>query len=85
MVRLIVTLIVAIFEAGMWADYDHACPRIVLAAVCCFSAFTLNMIGFAVGNLVIGRVIVDWCGVRHCSSYGSAIAYYLAMTQNFNC
>ena len=48
--------------------------------------FTLNMIGFAVGNLVIGRVI-DRFGVIIsviAAAMASAIAYYLAsQTQNF--
>ena len=48
--------------------------------------FTLNMIGFAVGNLVIGRII-DRFGVIIsviAAAMASAIAYYLAsQTQNF--
>ena len=59
--RLIVTLIIAIFaNTGMWAvitimpalETDFETARSVTSL-----PFTLNMIGFAVGNLVIGRVI----------------------------
>ena len=48
--------------------------------------FTLNMIGFAFGNLVIGRII-DRFGVIISvitAAMASAIAYYFAsQTQNF--
>ena len=88
--RLFVTLIIAIFaNAGMWAvitimpalETDFETTRSVTSL-----PFTLNMIGFAVGNLVIGRVI-DRFGVIIsviAAAMASAIAYYLAsQTQNF--
>ena len=88
--RLIVTLIIAIFaNAGMWSvitimpalETDFETTRSVTSL-----PFTLNMIGFAVGNLVIGRVI-DRFGVIISvitATMASAIAYYFAsQTQNF--
>ena len=59
--RLTVTLAIAIFaNTGMWAvitimpnlETDFETARSVTSL-----PFTLNMIGFAVGNLVIGRII----------------------------
>lgn len=88
--RLSITLIIAIFaNTGMWAvitimpdlETDFETARSVTSM-----PFTLNMIGFAVGNLVIGRII-DRFGVFIsviAAATTSAIAYYLvSQTQNF--
>ena len=86
--RLIITLIIAIFaNTGMWAvitimpsleaDFDTA--RSVTSL-----PFTLNMIGFAVGNLVIGRII-DRIGVTIsviAAAIASGTAYFLSAQVN---
>ncbi|MGB1895358.1 MAG: MFS transporter [Candidatus Puniceispirillaceae bacterium] len=64
--RLLVTLVIAIFaNTGMWAvitimpalEAEFATSRATTSL-----PFTMNMIGFALGNLVIGRII-DRIGV----------------------
>ena len=82
--RLTVTLIIAIFaNAGMWAvitimpalESDFETTRSVTSL-----PFTLTMIGFAVGNLIIGRII-DRFGVIIsviAAAVARAIACYLA-------
>ena len=64
--RLAVTLVIAIFaNTGMWAvitimpalEAEFATSRATTSL-----PFTMNMIGFALGNLVIGRII-DKIGV----------------------
>lgn len=82
--RLAVTLIIAIFaNTGMWAvitvmpslETDFGTTRSLTSL-----PFTLNMIGFAVGNLVIGRII-DRLGVTISvitAALASASAYFLS-------
>lgn len=82
--RLAVTLIIAIFaNTGMWAvitimpsvETDFGTTRSLTSL-----PFTLNMIGFAVGNLVIGRII-DRLGVTISvitAALASASAYLLS-------
>ena len=89
--RLTITLIIAVFaNTGMWAvvtimpalETDFETARSVTSL-----PFTLTMIGFAVGNLVIGRII-DRFGVIIsviAAAIASASAYYLAsQTQYFH-
>ena len=89
--RLTITLIIAVFaNTGMWAvvtimpalETDFETLRSVTSL-----PFTLNMIGFAVGNLVIGRII-DRFGVIISvitAAIASASAFYLAsQTQSFH-
>ena len=86
--RLIITLIIAIFaNTGMWAvitimpsleaDFDTA--RSVTSL-----PFTLNMIGFALGNFLIGRII-DRFGVTLsviAAAMASGTAYFLSSQVN---
>ncbi len=82
--RLFVTLIIAIFaNTGMWAvitimpalEAEFVTSRAVTSL-----PFTMNMIGFAVGNLVIGQII-DRFGVSlsvMAAAICSASAFFLA-------
>jgi len=82
--RLFVTLIIAIFaNTGMWAvitimpalEAEFVTSRAVTSL-----PFTMNMIGFAVGNLVIGQII-DRFGVTlsvMAAAICSASAFFLA-------
>ena len=82
--RLIITLIIAIFaNTGMWAvitimpalEAEFVTSRAVTSL-----PFTMNMIGFAVGNLVIGQII-DRFGVTlsvMAAAICSASAFFLA-------
>ena len=86
--RLIITLIIAIFaNTGMWAvitimpsleaDFDTARSATSLP-------FTLNMIGFALGNFLIGRII-DRFGVTLsviAAAMASGTAYFLSSQVN---
>ena len=86
--RLIITLIIAIFaNTGMWAvitimpsleaDFDTARSATSLP-------FTLNMIGFALGNFLIGRII-DRFGVTLsviAAAMASGTAYFLSNQVN---
>ena len=86
--RLAITLIIAVFaNTGMWAvitimpsleaDFDTA--RSVTSL-----PFTLNMIGFALGNLIIGRII-DRVGVTIsviAAAMASGAAYFLSSQVN---
>ena len=86
--RLIITLIIAIFaNTGMWAvitimpsleaDFDTARSATSLP-------FTLNMIGFALGNFLIGRII-DRFGVTLsviAAAMASGAAYFLSSQVN---
>ena len=86
--RLAITLIIAVFaNTGMWAvitimpsleaDFDTA--RSVTSL-----PFTLNMIGFALGNLIIGRII-DRVGVTIsviAAAMASGTAYFLSSQVN---
>lgn len=86
--RLVITLIIAVFaNTGMWAvitimpsleaDFDTARSITSLP-------FTLNMIGFALGNLVIGRII-DRVGVSIsviAAAIASGTAYFLSSQVN---
>ena len=82
--RLLITLIIAIFaNTGMWAvitimpalEAEFVTSRAVTSL-----PFTMNMIGFAVGNLVIGQII-DRFGVTlsvMAAAICSASAFFLA-------
>jgi MFS family permease len=82
--RLLITLIIAIFaNTGMWAvitimpalEAEFVTSRAVTSL-----PFTMNMIGFAVGNLVIGQII-DRFGVTlsvMVAAICSASAFFLA-------
>ena len=82
--RLLITLIIAIFaNTGMWAvitimpalEAEFVTSRAVTSL-----PFTMNMIGFAVGNLVIGQII-DRFGVTlsvMAAAICSALAFFLA-------
>ncbi len=82
--RLFITLIIAIFaNTGMWAvitimpalEVEFVTSRAVTSL-----PFTMNMIGFAVGNLVIGQII-DRFGVTlsvMAAAICSASAFFLA-------
>lgn len=82
--RLLITLIIAIFaNTGMWAvitimpalEAEFVTSRAVTSL-----PFTMNMIGFAVGNLVIGQII-DRFGVTlsvMVATICSASAFFLA-------
>ena len=82
--RLLITLIIAIFaNTGMWAvitimpalEAEFVTSRAVTSL-----PFTINMIGFAVGNLVIGQII-DRFGVTlsvMAAAICSALAFFLA-------
>ena len=82
--RLVITLIIAIFaNTGMWAvitimpslETDFSTTRSLTSL-----PFTLNMIGFAAGNLIIGRIIDKW-GVTIsviAAALASASAYFLS-------
>lgn len=82
--RLVITLIIAVFaNTGMWAvitimpalEADFGTTRSVTSL-----PFTVNMIGFALGNLIIGRVI-DRIGVTVAviaAAMASALAYFLS-------
>ena len=82
--RLLITLIIAIFaNTGMWAvitimpalEAEFVTSRAVTSL-----PFTMNMIGFAVGNLVIGQII-DRFGVTlsvMAAAFCSASAFFLA-------
>jgi len=82
--RLLITLIIAIFaNPGMWAvitimpalEAEFVTSRAVTSL-----PFTMNMIGFAVGNLVIGQII-DRFGVTlsvMAAAICSALAFFLA-------
>jgi len=82
--RLFITLIIAIFaNTGMWAvitimpalEAEFVTSRAVTSL-----PFTMNMIGFAVGNLVIGQII-DRFGVTlsvMAAAICSASAFFLA-------
>ena len=86
--RLTITLIIAVFaNTGMWAvitimpsleaDFDTARSITSLP-------FTLNMIGFALGNLIIGRII-DRVGVTIsviAAAMVSGAAYFLSSQVN---
>ena len=86
--RLVITLIIAVFaNTGMWAvitimpnleaDFDTARSITSLP-------FTLNMIGFALGNLIIGRII-DRVGVTIsviAAAMASGAAYFLSSQVN---
>ena len=86
--RLVITLIIAVFaNTGMWAvitimpslETDFSTARSLTSL-----PFTVNMIGFAVGNLVIGRII-DRTGVTICviaAALASAAAYSLSSQVN---
>jgi len=88
--RLVVTLIIAVFaNTGMWAVITIM-PSLEAEFNTVRSAtsmpFTVNMIGFAIGNLVVGRMI-DKFGVTLSVSVAaifSATGYLLAsMTHDF--
>ena len=82
--RLLITLIIAIFaNTGMWAvitimpalEAEFVSSRAVTSL-----PFTMNMIGFALGNLVIGQII-DRFGVTlsvMAAAICSASAFFLA-------
>ena len=86
--RLVITLIIAVFaNTGMWAvitimptleaDFDTARSITSLP-------FTLNMVGFALGNLIIGRII-DRVGVTIsviAAAMASGTAYFLSSQVN---
>ena len=89
--RLVITLIIAVFaNTGMWAiitimpalenEFNTARSATSLP-------FTLNMLGFAVGNLVIGRLI-DRLGVTIaviCAACISALGFYsVSLAQDFH-
>ena len=82
--RLLITLIIAIFaNTGMWAVITIM-PALeaefVISCAVTSLPFTMNMIGFAVGNLVIGQII-DRFGVTlsvMAAAICSASAFFLA-------
>ena len=86
--RLAITLIIAVFaNTGMWAvitimpslEADFDTSRSVTSL-----PFTLNMIGFALGNLIIGRII-DRFGVTIsviAAAMASGTAYFLSSQVN---
>lgn len=88
--RLVITLIIAVFaNTGMWAVITIM-PSLEAEFNTVRSAtslpFTVNMLGFALGNLVVGRMI-DKFGVTLSVSVAaifSAVGYLLSsMTDNF--
>ena len=89
--RLLITLIIAIFaNTGMWAvitimpalEAEFVTSRAVTSL-----PFTMNMIGFAVGNLVIGQII-DRFGVTlsvMAAAICSASAFFCHWQAIFTC